>query len=139
MRELAAEWTARRCFFMGAFEKTSGEFAAQVYIAAVNWDLPEFEIGYFADVDHEGKGYVTEAVQAVLASLLCQAGARRVRLQTDETNRRSLGVAERCGFTLEGRPRETKRKPDGTTCDDLIFGLLKREFEADNPQKFPST
>jgi RimJ/RimL family protein N-acetyltransferase len=130
LRELAAEWLARNCFFMGAFEKASDEFVAQIYVGPVNWDLPEFEIGYFVDKDHEGQGYVTEAVRAVLGFIFEHLKAHRVRIQCDDTNVRSYRVAERCGMVREGHFRENKKNPDGTISGTLYFGLLKSEFEA---------
>ena len=33
---------------MGAFDKNSGGFVAQVYIGVVNRDTPEFEVGFFS-------------------------------------------------------------------------------------------
>ncbi len=126
--ELAEAWSRRAYFFIGAFEKPSGEFAAQVYVGPVNWNLPEFQVGYFADVDHQGKGYVTEAVRATLTILFNQLAAHRVRLLCDETNLRSIRVAERCHMTREGVLRENRRNPDGTFSSSLIYGLLQREF-----------
>ena len=57
MRELAEAWDKKSCFFIGAFDKKTGEFVAQIYVGPINWHLPEFQIGYFADVDHQGQGY----------------------------------------------------------------------------------
>jgi hypothetical protein len=51
MGELADEWAKGNCYFIGAFEKNTGEFAVQVYVGTVNRKLPEYEIGCFADVD----------------------------------------------------------------------------------------
>ncbi len=130
VRQLAAEWTARNCFFMGAFDKTTDEFVAQVYVGPVNWDLPEFEIGYFVDRGREGQGYVTEAVKAALGFIFEHLKAHRVRLECDDTNVRSRRVAERCGMDLEGHIRENKRNAGGTLSGTLHFGLLKSEFEA---------
>jgi ribosomal-protein-serine acetyltransferase len=67
MRQFTGYWVARDAFFLGTWQKTDGAFAAQVYIGPVDWDLPEFEIGYFVDHVHEGRGFVTEAVQAAIA------------------------------------------------------------------------
>jgi aminoglycoside 6'-N-acetyltransferase len=131
VRELAVEWVARNCFFLGAFEKASGEFVAQIYVGPVSWDLPEFEIGYFADVDHEGRGFVTEAVQGALHFIFEHLQAHRVRLRCDDTNVRSGSVAERCGFVREGHLRENKKNPDGTFSGTLCYGLLKSEFECE--------
>jgi [ribosomal protein S5]-alanine N-acetyltransferase len=128
--EFAKYWEQGTCFFIGAFEKGTGEFVAQVYVGIVDQTLPEFEIGYFADVAHEGQGYVTEAVRATLGMIFNHLNAHRVRLECAETNLRSIRVAERCGMTREGRLRQNKRAPDGSYHNSLIYGLLKIEFQA---------
>ena len=130
VRELAAEWMARNCFFMGAFDRATDEFVAQIYVGPVNWDLPEFAIGYFVDRGHEGRGYVTEAVKATLGFIFEHLRAHRVRIECDDTNVRSYKVAERCGLVREGHFRENKKNPDGTMSGTLVYGLLKSEFEA---------
>ena len=104
---------------------------AQIYVGPVDWKLPEFQIGYFAEVDHEGQGFVTEAVRATLGVLFDQLNAHRVRLECDETNLRSLRVAERCHMTREGYLRENRRNPDGTYSSSWIYGLLKSEYQAE--------
>ncbi len=129
MQGLADDWKNHNCFFIGAFEKQTGEFVAQVYVGPVDWNLPEFEIGYFADVDHEGQGYVTEAVKATLNMLFNQLRAHRVSLKCDATNLRSLRVAERCGMTREGYLRENRRHPDGKYSGSYVYGVLEDEFQ----------
>jgi RimJ/RimL family protein N-acetyltransferase len=128
--ELEAAWKAHNCFFIGAFEKKTGEFAAQIYVGPVDWNLPEFQIGYFADIDHEGQGFVTEGVRSVLAILFGQLNAHRVRLECNESNLRSIRVAERCGMTREGYLRENMHNPDGTYSSSYIYGLLQAEYLA---------
>ena len=130
VRELAAEWRARNCFFMGAFDRETEKFVAQVYVGSVNWDLPEFEVGFFVDKDHEGRGYVTEAVRATIGFIFEHLKAHRVRMECDDTNERSRRVVERCGMVREGHIRENKKIADGTLSGTLHFGLLKREYEA---------
>jgi len=124
VRELAAEWAAQRYLFLGAFERATGEFVAQVFVGPAGDEPSDFEIGFFADVDHEGQGYVTEAVRAVLDVLFDQVGARRVQLHCDDTNVRSRRVAERCGFVLEEHLLENKHHADGTTSGTMCFALL---------------
>jgi RimJ/RimL family protein N-acetyltransferase len=130
IRQLAAEWDAHKSFFMGAFERTTGQFVAQIYIGAVNWQLPEFEIGYFVDKDYEGRGYVTEAVRGAVALIFQHLKAHRICLHCSDVNERSRRVAERCGFVLEGHLRETHQHADGAFSGDFSFGLLKSEFDA---------
>jgi RimJ/RimL family protein N-acetyltransferase len=130
VRQFAAEWAARNCFFMGAFKREDDEFVCQIYIGPVNWDIPEFEIGFFVDKDHEGQGYVTEAVRAALDFIFKHLKAQRVRLECDDTNERSWRLAERCGMVREGHIRENKKNADGKLSGTLHYGLLKREYEA---------
>jgi RimJ/RimL family protein N-acetyltransferase len=129
VRELAAGWVTRNYFFLAAFSRESGEFVGQIYVGPVNWESPEFEMGYVANKDHEGQGYIYEAARAVLGWLFETVGAHRVRLECSEMNQRSIKLAERLGFTREGHLRETRRRPDGQFAGDLIYGMLQREYE----------
>jgi aminoglycoside 6'-N-acetyltransferase len=130
VRGFARHWTARTAFYMGAFRQDTQEFVAQIYIGVVNWDLPEFEIGYFADLEHEGKGYVTEAAKRALCFAFEHLKAHRVRLACDDTNSRSYRVAERCGMIKEGHVRENKKHADGSLSGTLHYSLLRSEFLA---------
>jgi RimJ/RimL family protein N-acetyltransferase len=130
IQELAADWLNGSCFFIGAFDKMTSKFVAQIYVGPVDWKLPEFQIGYFADVEHEGHGYVTEAVKATLKVIFTQLNAHRVRLECNENNTRSMRVAERCHMTREGILRENKRNPDGTYSNSFIYGLLESEYHS---------
>jgi len=128
VRDFGVAWAARDAFVMGVFERESQVFVGQIYIGVANWDLPEFELGYFADVDHEGRGCVTEAARAALDFIFTNLNAERVRLECDEANKRSSRVAERCGFAMEGHIRGNKRNEDGSLSGSLVYGLLKSEF-----------
>ena len=102
---------------------------AQLYVGPIDWNVPEFGIGYFADVRHEGNGYVTEAVNAVVKVLFEKLNAHRIQVETDDTNFRSINVAERCGFVREGHLRENKKNTNGEYSGTLYYGLLKSEFQ----------
>ena len=131
VRQFALSWFKREAFFLGCWLKSSGAFAAQIYIGPHNWRQPEFMIGYFADVDHEGEGYVTEGIQAALKLCFVTLGATRVRLECNELNHRSIKLAERVGFTREGFIRETHpdlMRQDGSPSGDFIYGLLRRDY-----------
>jgi aminoglycoside 6'-N-acetyltransferase len=130
VRDFAADWVARKAFFMCAFLKGTQEFVAQIYVGVVNWDLPEFEIGYFVEKEHEGKGFVTEAANGALRFCFGPLGAYRVCLKCDDTNLRSYSVADRCGMVREGHIRENKKNADGTMSGTLLYGLLRSEYEA---------
>ncbi len=128
VRDLAAEWAARRSFFLGVFDKNTHEFVAQKYIGPLNWDLPEFELGYFADKDHQGQGFVTEAVKEITQFIFKHLNAHRIRVVCDDTNLRSIRVAERCGMVREGHICENKKDSHDYFTGTVIFGLLQQEF-----------
>jgi RimJ/RimL family protein N-acetyltransferase len=56
----------------------------------------------------------------------------RVDLQCREVNEASQGVAERCGFHLEGRQRLRHRMKGGALVDRLWYGLLRSEWRVLN-------
>jgi RimJ/RimL family protein N-acetyltransferase len=124
-RELAALWAKHDCFLFGMWEKNSGKWAGQIYIGPIDWKLPSFEIGYVADVEHEGHGFASEGVKASLRMVFEEMGAHRVQLHCDDTNERSVRVAERCGFAREGHLREDKRRNDGSIGGTFVYGMLR--------------
>lgn len=128
VRSFAVQWAERRNFFLGAFDKSNDQFVAQVYVGPVSWELPEFQVGYFVDEAHEGRGYVTEAVRAALRFVFHHLNACRVRLECDDTNLRSMRVAERCGMVREGHLRQNKKNRDGSCSGTMLYGLLKSDF-----------
>ena len=129
VRELAAIWKTRECFFIGIFEKETDEWVGQVYVGPANWDLPEFTIGFVADVNYEGRGYISEAVKGVLEMLFDDLGAHRVKSDCSENNDRSWRLLERCGFLREGHLRENRKKTDGSYQGDFLYGLLREDYD----------
>lgn len=128
-QELLEDWMKGECFFMAVFEKESDGFVAQIYVGSTNKDLPEYIVGFIADVDHQRQGYVTEALQAALGFIFNQLKAHRVFLECDDTNQRSWEVAERCGFIREGHLRENKKHPGSPLSGTYVYGLLRSEWE----------
>ena len=124
-----AEWQRGELFIMGLWKKSSGEYVGEVYLANADWDVPSIEVGYFTVQQQGGKGYASEACREACRIAFERLGVRRVELQCAADNEKSARVAQRCGFTLEGRLRERSHKKDGSSVDRLWFGLLKGEWE----------
>ena len=127
-RELGEDWANKTCFFTGIFEAKSHEWVGQVYIGPTNWEIPAFAIGYIADLNYEGKGYISEAVRALLEMLFVNLKAQRVSADCHEDNERSWRLLERCGFKREGHLRNNKLNPDSSLHGDYLYGLLRDEF-----------
>lgn len=117
-------WNAGESYFLGIFLKDSGALIGQVYVGAVRPTLPGYAIGYIIDADHQGRGYISEAVKCVAEWLFTDLHAHRLHIECDDTNTRSAAVARRCGFRQEAHFRSNKRNADGAFSGTLVFGLL---------------
>lgn len=68
-----------------------------------------YEIGYWCDVDYQGKGYVAEYVNALTKYALEELKAKTVVIRMEVDNRKSIAVAERLNFKNQGtKPSVTK-------------------------------
>jgi RimJ/RimL family protein N-acetyltransferase len=85
------------------------------------------EVGYWLDVDFEGRGLATRAVAAALDWAFGPLGLRRIKLFAIDGNERSIGVAQRLGFTREGVFRAAA-VVSGVEHDVVGYGLLAREL-----------
>ncbi len=64
-------------------------------------NVPYFEIGYWIDTAYSGQGLVTEWVNALTRYAFDACSAIRVQIRAQETNMKSIQVAERCGYEKE--------------------------------------
>lgn len=61
-----------------------------------------YEIGYWCDVDYQGKGYVTEYVNALTRYAFDALGAFVVVISMQVENEKSISVAKRLNFSYKG-------------------------------------
>ena len=132
VRQLGADWVARKRFIFGIWEKAADRFIGDIWIESQDWDVPMHEIGYFLVQDQMGKGFATEATKAALAFVFKHLKSNKANLTCDEDNQRAYRVAERCGFVREGCLRGQVNRKDGTSVGKLCYGMLRTEFETLN-------
>ncbi len=84
-------------------------------------------IGYTLSPKHQGKGYATEAVAALLDWLVAR-GVRRIAATLDPGNLASARVLERCGFRYTGTARSAALVR-GAWEDDARFEILADEWK----------
>ena len=80
-----------------------------------------------------GKGFGTEAITLLLKHAFGDMGLHRIGIRVLAYNKRAIRAYEKCGFIIEGRERETAYV-SGSWHDDIMMGLLDREFSALPPQ-----
>lgn len=86
------------------------------------------KLGISIHSDYHRKGYGYEAVKWLVDWSFRWGGLRKVSLYVYEHNRNAIKLYEKIGFVLEGRLRE-EAWADGKWWDDLIYSMLKREWE----------
>ena len=84
-----------------AIEQKDGTHIGDLCFKGLNED-GSVEIGYGITEENQGKGYATEAVEAVIAWALNQSGVRQVEAETERDNKKSQRVLEKCGFSPLG-------------------------------------
>lgn len=125
-----AEWDARNLFIFGVWEKATGVYVGESYLANPDWHVPCIEAGYFVLKAFTRRGFASEALRGTTRYAFEQMGVTRVELQCSSDNEASRNVAEKCGFRYEGCLRQRNRKKNGTLVDRLWFGLLRSDWEA---------
>ena len=87
------------------------------------------EVGITLAPGHQGQGYATEALNAVLDYLFLSLGKHRVFASVDPRNRASIALLERVGMRKEAHLRESVWWK-GEWADDLVFAVLEGEWRA---------
>lgn len=128
-RRMLAQFALRQDLPFLMFERAAGggegAHVGGTGLHRIDWALRRFEIGYWVRTGFEGRGYVTEAVQAMTRLAFDRLRAERVEIRMDALNLRSRRVAERAGFTLEGTLRRDSRTPAGAVRDTCVYARVR--------------
>lgn len=113
------------------------EFVGVVRLAPVDVVNRSARLGIgILDPARLGHGFGTEAIRLVLRWGFEELGLHRVSLTVVADNSRAVATYTRCGFTTEGRFRDSVWL-DGQWRDDLSMAILKPEWtarQASNPE-----
>jgi RimJ/RimL family protein N-acetyltransferase len=90
-------------------------------------DRRQVEIGYSLGSAHQGQGYATEAVAALLDFVFERLGKHRAIAAMDTRNHRSVALVERLGFRREAHFLEHCWFK-GAWSDEYAYALLAREW-----------
>lgn len=105
-------------------ERDTQRFVGGTGYPRIDWRVPSFEIGYWCRTPLCGRGYVTEAAEALIRYAFSTLAAKRVEIRMDHRNLPSAAVAERLGFELEGVLRNQVRDHHGRLRDTRVYALL---------------
>lgn len=127
LRSHVTRWR-RSGYHFAITELEPGEFVGMAHLLHVNWADRSAEIACWLDRRHHGRGLGSEAIALMCQYGFSQLGLHKIWTSLFAGNEASRRLTERCGFTLEGRIRDSKRK-DGRWQDELRYGLLREDWD----------
>ncbi|HKS29848.1 MAG TPA: GNAT family N-acetyltransferase [Pyrinomonadaceae bacterium] len=84
-----------------------GQLAGIVSLHNLSWNDRRASLGYWLGASFQGQGIVTKACRALIGYSFKELKLNRLEIQCAPENGRSRKVAERLGFTEEGRLRQS--------------------------------
>ena len=108
--------------------EVDGVVVGDVYVG-VDEDGGVAEIGFTLALEHQGKGYASEAAGAVAVALFQHLDLVRLSGQLDPENIASQRTLERIGLVFESRsPRSYRVR--GEWVDNMVYAATREQFEA---------
>lgn len=128
LREAHLHFSKRESFRFLIFHKETNDFIGVVSLQRINWDIPKGEIGYWLHTKYSGRGFMTEAVKALIDFGLNQIDFNRIEIRCESTNYRSRAIPEKLGFELEGILRNEDLSADGhRLTDTCVYSVIKQK------------
>ena len=108
-QQLAQEAASHSAFLL--WERDTGALAGGIWLAPdrLRYQVPSHELEYYLGENFSGKGYMTEAVRAVVEYCFTALGDQVVSAQAFGENPGSSRVLEKAGFRFEGTTRRAMR------------------------------
>jgi [ribosomal protein S5]-alanine N-acetyltransferase len=103
-------------------DERDGSFLGFAAAVRVDDDAREAELGYVVAREARGRGVASIAL-GVLTDWCFKRRLERIELRIDSTNKASMRVAERCGYTHEGTLRSMHFK-QGMRSDVAVYSRL---------------
>ena len=127
-REIAEHNESNTMLKWGVALRESDTLIGTATLFNLNLDNGRAELGYAMARAYWGKGYMNEALKALVSHAFEVMGLRRLEADVDPRNAASIRSLERLGFEREGFLRE-RWHVNGEIQDALFYGLLKRDWQ----------
>lgn len=124
-RKARIHFLERKDLRLVLIHKETGELIGCSGLHRLNWEVRQFEIGYWLRTSYEKQGYITEAVHAITEFAIKHLDANRLEICCDSRNEKSANVARRCGFTLEGILRNDSMDVKGELASTMLFTKVR--------------
>jgi RimJ/RimL family protein N-acetyltransferase len=137
LAEIRTYFERRELFQWGVALAGSDRVIGTCTLAWIHAESHRAELGFALGRAHWGRGYMSEALVALLDFAFGPLGLRRLEADIDPRNQSSLRLVERLGFRREGLLRE-RWLTAGEVQDSVFFGLLSRDWPASRARLAPA-
>ena len=127
--EIVGHFESRTLFQWGIADASDNRLLGTCTLASLSEQHRRAELGYALSRAHWGKGYVQEALPALLDFAFETLDLHRIEADVDPRNAASIRVLERLHFQREGYLRERYHML-GEVQDAYWYGLLKPQWQA---------
>jgi len=136
-REILTGWDEKYgnpdFYHWGIVEKESQQIIGTVGTHRLDEKHYSMELGYCMSRTYWGKGYMSEAVAAIIEYLFNTVGFNRISACHDTDNIGSGRVMQKCGMILEGTQRQVRYNIKRGGFIDLIwYAILKSDYDKNN-------
>ncbi|WP_280768044.1 GNAT family N-acetyltransferase [Salipaludibacillus daqingensis] len=127
VREAHLKFLKREDLRLHIFHKSTGQLLGCTGLHRIVWEIPKFEIGYWINTSCSGNGYITEAVEGLIAFAFNELHAKRLEIRCDTNNLKSRAIPERLAFKLEGILENDDISADKQELrDTCVYAKIKR-------------
>ena len=126
-REIAEGNESEQMFKWGIALRDSNIVIGTTTLFNLSLENGRAELGYAMAHTYWGKGFMNEALNALVSHAFQVMELRRLEADVDPRNTASIHTLERLGFQREGFLRE-RWHVNGEIQDALFYGLLRREW-----------
>ena len=106
-------------------EKCTNNMAGLIILKAIDWDRKKGEFAYCIGKKFEGKGFMSEAIQATSTFAFQKLNLKKLQIISHESNIASIKVAEKCSFvwqkTLKNEFTPVGQQPMDTELYELHY------------------
>ncbi|HEY1744749.1 MAG TPA: GNAT family N-acetyltransferase [Granulicella sp.] len=120
-RQIMAKFVLREEFNLLGVEIASGQNVIWCGFHGVDWKARQCETGFWVRKSAQGRGFATEATNALLRYAFGALGMRRVGITHSSGNEASRRVVEKLGFASEGIQRAANLLPGGRIADRHLY------------------
>jgi RimJ/RimL family protein N-acetyltransferase len=126
-----ADWSEGDHASWAVVDTATGELLGSVSLHSIDREQGDAEIGYWTTPAARGRGVAPLVVDAACRWAFATLPIDRIELCHAVDNPASGRVAEKAGFTREGRLRRSYRYGDGVKHDELLWARLSDDPAAE--------